>query len=63
LNFTFTQVTAASSWDITHNLGKFPSVSVVDSAGTNVVGQVDYGDENTLRINFTAAFAGVAYLN
>jgi hypothetical protein len=63
LNFTFTQASAQSVWNITHNLGKFPSVSVIDSAGTNVIGQVDYTNNNELILTFTAAFAGVAYLN
>ena len=63
LNFTFTQATAQSVWNITHNLGKFTSVSVIDSAGTNVIGQVDYTNNNELILTFTAAFAGVAYLN
>jgi len=63
LNFTFTQSTPATSWSITHNLGKFPSVSVVDSANTQVIGEVDYIDDNSLTITFTAAFSGKAYLN
>ncbi len=63
LNFTFTQLTATAIWNITHNLGKFPSVSVADSAGSLVIGQVDYIDENSLILTFISAFAGVAYLN
>ena len=63
LNFTFTQASAQSVWNITHNLGKFPSVSIIDSAGTNVIGEVDYTNNNELILTFTAAFAGVAYLN
>ena len=63
LNFEFTQSTAQSVWNITHNLGKFPSVSIIDSAGNNVIGQVDYTNNNELILTFTAAFAGVAYLN
>jgi len=63
LNFTYTQSSAAAVWNITHNLGKFPSVSILDSAGTNVIGQVDYTNDNELILTFTAAFAGVAYLN
>ena len=63
LNFTYTQASAALVWSITHNLGKNPSVSVADSAGTWVVGQVDYINNNELTITFNAAFQGVAYLN
>jgi hypothetical protein len=63
LNFTFNQPTPATTWSITHNLGKNPSVSVVDSAGTLVYGEVDYINDNSLIITFSAAFSGKAYLN
>ena len=57
------QIASAAVWDIQHNLGKFPSVSVIDSAGNVVVGDVMYLDENQLKITFSAAFAGKAFLN
>lgn len=47
----------------THNLGKRPAVTVVDSAGTVVIGEVDYLDDNTVRLTFCAAFSGTAYFN
>lgn len=63
LHFTFPQPTPLATWTIAHNLGKFPSVSVVDSAGTLVVGEVTYTDANNLQVAFNAAFSGTAYLN
>jgi len=63
LHFTYTQVSASGSWAITHDLGKNPSVSVVDSGGNTVVGDVVYINKNQLTINFTAQFSGKAYLN
>lgn len=63
LHFTFAQATPLAMWTIAHNLGKFPSVSVVDSAGTIVVGEVTYTDANNLQVAFNAAFSGTAYLN
>jgi len=48
---------------ITHNLSKFPSVTVVDSGNNIVIGDITYNDLNTLTINFTASFSGKAYLN
>ena len=62
-HFTFTQSTATNTWNITHNLGKFPSVSVVDSGNTIVYGNIDYIDNNSLTITFSAAFSGKAYMN
>lgn len=62
-NFTYIQSTSAAVWTITHNLGKRPSASVIDSAGSNVVGEVDYTSNNELTITFSSAFKGTAYLN
>ena len=62
-SYTFTQARAATQWEIAHNLGKYPSVTIVDSAGTQLVGEVTYTDENNVVISFTAAFSGKAYLN
>ena len=62
-HFTFTQSTATNTWNVTHNLGKFPSVSVVDSGNTIVYGNIDYIDNNSLTITFSAAFSGKAYMN
>lgn len=50
-------------WTIVHNMGKYPSVSVVDSANDEVIGEVSYIDTNSLTIKFTAQFSGKAYLN
>ena len=46
-----------------HNLNKYPSITVVDSAGSCVVGEVDYKDMNTLTVTFSGAFSGKAFLN
>lgn len=61
--FVFTQVVPAATWVITHNLNKFPSVSVVDTANTSGFGAVEYNSANQLTITFSGAFAGKAYLN
>lgn len=61
--FTYTQATPSATWTITHNLGKYPAVSIVDSAGSAVVGDVEYIDANTVTITFQSAFAGAAYFN
>lgn len=54
---------ASKVWTVAHNLGKRPAVTVVDSAGTVVIGEVDYLDDNTVRLTFCAAFSGTAYFN
>lgn len=62
-NFVFTQVMATNTWNITHGLGKYPSVTVVDSGQSVVIGDVDYISVNELTINFNSSFGGHAYLN
>ena len=62
-HFVFTQATPSTSWYVNHGLDKFPSVTVVDSAGTQVQGQVDYTDTNNLTISFENQFSGKAYIN
>jgi hypothetical protein len=61
--YTFTQSSPSDVWTITHNLDRYPSVSVVDSADNMVVGDVEYVDSNTIEITFCASFSGKAYLN
>jgi len=62
-NFIHTQSASSSSWVVTHNLNKYPSVTVVDSAGTVVIGAVDYNSLNQATLTFNAPFGGKAYFN
>lgn len=62
-NFYFVQTTATNTWVIVHNLGKYPSVTVIDSAGTEVVGDISYDSLNQITITFSGAFKGSATLN
>jgi len=61
--FVFTQNATATTWNIQHNLGKFPSITVIDSGNTVVTGEYTYIDNNNVQLNFSAAFSGKAYLN
>jgi len=61
--FTFTQGVPSATWVVTHNLNKFPSVSVVDTGNTSGFGAVTYDSANQLTITFSGGFAGKAYLN
>ena len=57
-----TQNSAATTWTVTHTLGGRPSVTVVDSTGTVVVGDVQYNSDTQVTLTFSAAFSGSAYL-
>ena len=61
--FIFTQAVAATTWNILHNLGKFPSVSVINNNNVVINGEVTYIDNNNVQLNFSAGFSGKAYLN
>jgi|SRR5215831_11679927 len=63
LHFTWTQSTLSAVWNVVHNLGKFPAVSVVDSGGNEVETDVDYIDTNNLKVTFGAATSGKVYCN
>lgn len=71
LNFTLpiggayvhTQNVSSNTWTITHNLGFYPSVNVVDSGGNTVVGDVTYVSQNVVSISFSSAFGGKAYFS
>jgi hypothetical protein len=57
------QSSPSASWAITHNLGKYPSVTVVDSAGSVVIGDVTYNNLNQVTLSFGGAFSGKAFFN
>lgn len=61
--YIYSQNTSSQSWVINHNLNKYPSVTVVDSAETVIIGQVKYISSNSLSIDFSSGFSGKAYLN
>lgn len=50
-------------WNVTHNLGLLPQVTILNSAGQVVMGQVDYLDNFNVRLTFSAAFSGLAILS
>jgi len=62
-HYTHIQTAALASWTIEHFLGKYPSVSIVDSANDEVYGEVNHIDINTLTVSFSAPFSGKAFLN
>lgn len=62
-NYVHNQSVAAATWLIDHNLNFYPNVTVVDSSGDQVEGTVTYTTLNQVRVMFSAAFAGLAYLS
>lgn len=63
LGYTHVQSVANTSWTVTHALPFEPSVTVVDSAGTEVEGGVQHTSRTTIILTFSGAFSGKAYLS
>lgn len=63
LAYVHDQQTASATWNVTHNLNKFPAVQIVDTAGDEVIGQVHFNNSNSLTITFTSALSGKAFIN
>lgn len=63
LSFVYEQINASNTWVVNHNLGKKPSVTIVTTTDTTVIGEITYNNENKLTINLSSANSGKAYLN
>jgi hypothetical protein len=62
-SFTFS-FSNESSFTVTHNLGKRPSVTVLDTDGIEILGAaIDHVDNNSLTVQFGAAFSGQVICN
>jgi hypothetical protein len=61
--FVYDQAVPATTWTVQHGLNKFPSITVVDTGDTVVIGNYTYVDNNNVILEFSAAFAGKAYIN
>lgn len=54
---------ASSLISVNHNLFKYPAVTVHDSAGDEVEGEVDHLSINSLEVRFSAPFSGTVTCN
>ena len=63
-NYIHTQSSPAAIWNYTHGLGKKPSVTIIDSAGSIILAKLTYVDLNTIQIDFNgSATSGEAINN
>lgn len=62
-HYRHVQMTPETVWNIHHTLDRYASVTVVDSGGTQVEGDVQYVSRSEVTIAFSAPFAGEAFLN
>ena len=59
--YTHNQSSASTVWNVVHNLGYNPSVTVQLSNGTMVFAQTNYIDVNNLTLTFSYSTSGFAY--
>jgi hypothetical protein len=62
-NYVHDQQVASSSWVVPHQLNKYASVSIVNTANQAIVGDITYNSLNQLTITFTSPISGKAYIN
>lgn len=62
-SLVYVQETPSAVWTIRHGLNKYPAVTIVDSAGTEVIGGLEYVDKNTVILTFSGEFSGQAFFN
>lgn len=62
-SWEFDQLTASYHWVIPHNLNSYPSVTVVDTGGTEILPNVVYVNNNLIELYFANPTSGKAYLN
>ncbi len=62
-SYVFSQTTPSLMWVINHNMGRVPSVFAEDTDGNDINGVIEVIDSNNLRIQFSSAVAGKAYLS
>lgn len=62
-SYVFDQIAPLDTWYINHGLNRHPSVTVVDSSGTQVVGDIFYQTSNQIIVSFSSEFSGKAFLN
>lgn len=62
-HFEHTQSSASDQWDITHNLGKKPAVTIHDSTGYEVFATVHHMSLNRVIIEFSVPIFGKAFFN
>lgn len=61
--YTHGQTSTSALWEITHNMGFNPSVTVHDNYGNLIEGYVSYTSNSSLTIEFSVAVSGYAYLS
>lgn len=63
VSYRHTQNAPLTTWTVNHNLNFYPNVTVFNSAGNQVEGNVAHTNETSLTITFSTAVSGKAHLS
>lgn len=61
--YTHVQTLPSSVWTVAHNLGRYPSITVVDNLGGELFADVRYIDSAIAQITHSVPLIGRAYCN
>lgn len=62
-HYVHEQMVPSAVWEVTHNMGKFPSVQVINNFNEVVVGDILFVDDLSVVISFAGPFSGKAIFN
>jgi hypothetical protein len=62
-SYQHNQIASSAHWVVQHNLGFFPAVTALDSAGSLIAGDVVYVDANNVEVYFSTPSSGKLYLS
>ena len=63
VSYIHTQGVANQTWNVNHNLNFHPNVTVQDSAGNIVEGEISFTNMVSLTLSFSSPISGSAYLS
>ena len=63
LSYAFEQQVPTTQWNIPHNLGYRPSITIQDYGKIVIEGEIEHVDINNLKVTFSTAISGYAYLS
>ena len=52
-----------ASVTVTHNLNKYPSVTIIETTGDEIIGSIQHISQNQFIVTFSSATGGIIYCN
>jgi hypothetical protein len=63
LHYVHTQAASVTTWNIAHNLGKYPAITILNGVGREVKATIIHTDANNAQAIFGKNYTGIAYCN